>query len=764
VVSPPSAASGTDPARFHALLLNGGGNPGINFQPHVLHLRAMRDRLRASGVPESNISIFSSDGADPNPDMVEKAPQAQPDFWLLQGTHLEHPLETRRQFVSSQVPGAKLLPATRAELKKWFDAEAHTLVPGDTLFLYVTDHGNRTSQDPLTNTIQLWGQGEVLSVNDLRDLLRELPAGVRIVSLMSQCFSGAFADLSLGDKAVPDACGYFASPADRPAYGCFPENVGKEKVGHSFDFLRALHSTRRLAEAHDEVLVIDDSPDVPLRSSDVFLGSVLHGAAEARKVSDDALVAELVGSGWQERPEYKAEKALADRIATAFGLATPATFRDLDAQGNALSTLGHSFDAAARAWRSGLVDVTEDNLTGFLSANPSWGPRVSDPALQGLNGDSAEALATALLADLGPWTKKERGDRLQTLDHQAQVSEDAGYRTEVRLAAALRLRVLLYDLAGRAYLEASGSEEDRARYKALRACEDLELPPPLVAADGGASDDAASDSTPTELAFPPLADEVKLATDVRPPWIGITFGQLRDDLRKERKLASGALLVTSVYPSSPASDAGIQIGDVLLGPPGKPFTGKNEIRDWTMLSPPGASGTMDVLRGQKKLEVALTPRPLPSDLQPPPPPRGPAVDSPAPAVSLRAYRGGSVNLKDGKSHLLLFWATWCKPCKASLPEVLAFEKAHHAEVVAITNESPATLDAFFKDWKKPFPRTVAIDDYNLAFLSYGVTGTPGFVLIDGKGIVRARSTGYANPPGLPIEGWKWTPPKDANAK
>jgi cytochrome c biogenesis protein CcmG/thiol:disulfide interchange protein DsbE len=114
-----------------------------------------------------------------------------------------------------------------------------------------------------------------------------------------------------------------------------------------------------------------------------------------------------------------------------------------------------------------------------------------------------------------------------------------------------------------------------------------------------------------------------------------------------------------------------------------------------------------------------------------------------------------VNLKDGKPHLLLFWATWCKPCKASLPEVLAFEKAQHTQVVAITDEPNAVLDPFFKTWSKPFPKTVAIDDYRTTSTAYGISGTPGFILVDGKGIVRARGIGYSKPPGLPIDGWKW---------
>ena len=59
--------------------------------------------------------------------------------------------------------------------------------------------------------------------------------GVRVAAVMSQCFSGAFANLvraSAGsDRPAGNVCGYFASTADRPAYGCYPENRGRENVG-----------------------------------------------------------------------------------------------------------------------------------------------------------------------------------------------------------------------------------------------------------------------------------------------------------------------------------------------------------------------------------------------------------------------------------------------------------------------------------------------------------------------------------------------------
>jgi thiol-disulfide isomerase/thioredoxin len=565
---------------------------------------------------------------------------------------------------------------------------------------------------------------------------------------MSQCFSGGFAELSTG-AGPPGVCGYFSSTADRPAYGCFPENVGKERVGHSFHFLSALASDRRMSEAHAESLVDDDTPDVPLRSSDALLAQVLRKGAEERSVSVEALAADLLGKSWRDHAAWQTERALADRIAGEYGMVSPRSLADIEAQRDELLELGRALGVSARAWGDALNDAAGDNLDKFVAANPVWKERLSDEALKALDADAARKLTAALLAELAPWTRRERGDRLDVLEHKREEADEAEYRTEVRIAVALRLQVLLTSMAARSYLDAHGSQAQRDEYAALRGCEDLTLPGGPVASAAGASNER-------ELTvFPPISDERKLEHEVHPSWLGITFGQVRDDLRAEHALPSGVSLVTGVYPMSPAKLGGIQVGDLIVGAPGAPFTARNEVRSWTMLSSASEPHPLEIVRDGKEMLVSVALRPHPGAMPPPPPPDAPAIGAAAPPVSLRRYRGADVNLKDGRSHLLLFWATWCGPCKASLPEVLAYERERNTQVVAITDEAPATLDAFFAHWKDPFPKTVAIDDLRTSFMSYAITGTPGFVLIDGKGNVKARGIGYGRPQGLPIEGWKW---------
>jgi thiol-disulfide isomerase/thioredoxin len=732
--------------RLHVLMINGGGLPATNVQAHLLHLKALRETLLGAGVAPERITVFSGDGADPDPDLAMREAEPEPDFFLLRGTRQERALGAPKVLVNSEIPGVTLRTAGKAEITAWFEQARTALKPGDTLLLYVTDHGLQDAADPMNNSILLWKRDK-LTVRELGKLLDVLDPGVRVVGLMSQCYSGAFAALAgrPSEDGRPHApfCGYFAAPADRPAYGCFAEDRSRDRAGHAFQIIHALGARRSLAEAHDDVLVSDDAPDAPLKSSDAYLEALLKKTAHERGIAVEALVDELLGAAWRDDPAAARERALVDRIGAAFDVGAPRTFAEIAQKRKELPELEHGFDASNKAWRAAWIDAAVDNAKGFFASNASWSERAGDAAIKGMDPTAARALAAPLLADLRAYTTKEQRDRIALYHDRAEAASGALFRTEVRVSAAIRMRTLLATVAGRALL-ARGAPADRAAFEAIRSCEDLHLagaPPPPAA-------------EPPRAPFPALAEDRELERTLRPAWTGLVFNDVPPDLRKQKQLPDGAAAVGNVYPDSPAAAAGLDVGDILLGPPGHPFGTHNEVRAWALLSPAGAPAPLEVLRaGGDRASVSIVPRPLPLTL--PPLPAALTVGRTAPALDFKAYRGDKAALANGKPHLLMFWATWCKPCKTALPELLAFEREKKTQVIAVTDEDAEALDAFFKKFGSPFPKTVAIDELHRGFDAFGVKSRPLFVLLDGKGTVVARTAGYEKGKGLGIEGWKW---------
>ena len=86
--------------------------------------------------------------------------------------------------------------------------------------------------------------------------------------------------------------------------------------------------------------------------------------------------------------------------------------------------------------------------------------------------------------------------------------------------------------------------------------------------------------------------------------------------------------------------------------------------------------------------------------------------------------------------ILNFWATWCKPCRTELPQLLALEEP--AVVFISTDEAWPVVEHFF-DGK--LPSRVALDAGGEARRGFGVTTLPDTYLIDATGRAVARFHG-----------------------
>lgn len=749
-----------DAVKTHALLINGGGNPRINYQSHLLHVNRIYSLLSEAGVPGNQISILSADGLDPAPDLATREVQKETDFWMLTGTRLENSLRPPVTYTNSEVMGVPLQAATRENLRGWFENAAASLDSGDTLLIYVTDHGTRNKEDSTNNRIVLWGEQENIDVEDFRELLNLLRPTVRVITLMSQCYSGSFANLmfaNTGDELPRvNFGGFFSSTADRPAYGCYPENLDKYPVGHSFRFFDALESGGSLSDAHREVLVTDRTPDVPLRTSELYLESILGSRAEALGIEYDEFVDQWLKKAWKHKKTWETDIRLLDRMGEGFGYFSPRFLAELSLHSETLDATGKQLESFKTAWGRTQRSLNRENLDRFLDKHPEWSSKLTDSALRPLSESQRMAVSAQLLEEFVEYTKMDTitAERLKLLRERAEATRKASYRAQVRVAVVLRMRAILISIAGRQYLSQRGSDAQRKAYRNLLEHESFAL-----------IDAFESRSPPPSIEpFPSFEDELKIAESSLPGWMGIRFRAVSRAKSSKYKLERGAVSVQAVFPDSPALKAGLEAGDIIIGRPGQPFTERDFVREWVMTAPIGEPQTLHVKRGEEQVMLALTPEPYPREW--PSLPGPPKVGSPAPSItSLKTYRGSPVEeLTQKGPYLLFFWATWCGPCKKALPELMEYEREQKVPVLSITDEEVDTVDVFLQKHKGPFPESILLDELRRAFLDYGVSGTPGFVLIDERGKISSVNSGYRPSRGLSIEGWNWDKGQSAGEK
>jgi serine protease DegS len=97
-------------------------------------------------------------------------------------------------------------------------------------------------------------------------------------------------------------------------------------------------------------------------------------------------------------------------------------------------------------------------------------------------------------------------------------------------------------------------------------------------------------------------------------WTGIVPEDVGDELAQQLGLPRGGVVITNLYRSSPAVDAGLRIGDIITQVDAKSVHSAQEALAQIAAKKPGSHVQLHLLRGRSELDatLAVTERPQPS--------------------------------------------------------------------------------------------------------------------------------------------------------
>jgi len=125
----------------------------------------------------------------------------------------------------------------------------------------------------------------------------------------------------------------------------------------------------------------------------------------------------------------------------------------------------------------------------------------------------------------------------------------------------------------------------------------------------------------------------------------------------------------------------------------------------------------------------------------------PWYGKPAPDFTLSDLEGKEHKLSDykGKDVLIVFWATWCGPCRMEIPHLIELRNTvskDNLAILAISNERPETVKNFVAKAKMNYTILLAPNILPAPYSS--IRGIPSSFFIETDGTIKLGSTGLVS--------------------
>ncbi|WP_026907288.1 peroxiredoxin family protein [Paucisalibacillus globulus] len=120
----------------------------------------------------------------------------------------------------------------------------------------------------------------------------------------------------------------------------------------------------------------------------------------------------------------------------------------------------------------------------------------------------------------------------------------------------------------------------------------------------------------------------------------------------------------------------------------------------------------------------------------------------APDFQLQTLEGDNVKLSDfrGERVMLNFWATWCPPCRAEMPDMKQFHQDKDVVILAVNltdaEKDLQQVEDFVNEYELTFP--ILLDENIEVAELYMIQPIPTSFMIDSNGLIHYKAFGAMN--------------------